>query len=161
MMSGLYTTIENALEAVVAFASVTCTVKLAVSAVVGVPDITPADGSRDNPPGRTLPAASDQVDDPFPPVAARVWVYAAPTVPKVNVWVVTTSGSYAVSEKSLAVIAALASLTCTVKVDVPVVVGVPDMTPVEGSRAKPAGRVPDETDQVYGIFPPTAVRVWL
>ena len=71
------------------------------------------------------------------------------------------SGSYTAIESVLVAVAELASVTCTVKVDVPLVVGVPDMTPVEGFRAKPAGRVPEETDQVYGDEPPTAVRVWL
>jgi hypothetical protein len=45
-------------------------------------------------------------------------------------------------------VAAFASFTCTVKVDVPVVVGVPEITPVELVKLNPAGRLPDVTDQV-------------
>jgi hypothetical protein len=46
-----------------------------------------------------------------------------------------------------------------VKVDDPEVVGVPLMTPLEALRAKPAGNVPDDTDQLYGVFPPAACNV--
>ena len=40
------------------------------------------------------------------------------------------------------------SVTVTVKGEVPAVVGVPEIPPVEGSRVKPAGRVPVVTAQV-------------
>ena len=46
-----------------------------------------------------------------------------------------------------------------VKLEVPTVVGVPDSTPVAGSRVIPAGRVPLLMDQVYGPVPPLAVSV--
>jgi hypothetical protein len=39
------------------------------------------------------------------------------------------------------------SVTCTVKVEVPAVVGVPEITPAE-LRLSPAGRDPDVRDQV-------------
>jgi hypothetical protein len=51
------------------------------------------------------------------------------------------------------------SVTLTVKLDVPVVVGVPEITPVLGVSLSPAGRVPTEIDQVYGTLPPVAVSV--
>jgi hypothetical protein len=35
-----------------------------------------------------------------------------------------------------------------VKVEVPAVVGVPEITPVELANVKPAGRLPDARDQV-------------
>ena len=38
------------------------------------------------------------------------------------------------------------SVTCTVKFEVPVAVGVPLMTPVEASSASPAGSEPTEID---------------
>jgi hypothetical protein len=63
---------------------------------------------------------------------------------------------------SVAVIAgADESATEIVKVDVPVAVGVPEITPVAAFRVRPAGRVPAEIDHVYGIEPPVAARVWL
>src|SRR3990172_1529749 len=89
-----YSVIEMDFSAVVAFASVACTVKVNAPGAVGVPDIMPAAVFRVNPAGRRLPVASDQAYDVFPPVASRVWLYATPTVPKVSVWVETTMGSY-------------------------------------------------------------------
>jgi hypothetical protein len=41
-----------------------------------------------------------------------------------------------------------ASLTCTVKLDVPVVVGVPETTPVVVLSVNPAGKLPAESDHV-------------
>jgi hypothetical protein len=40
------------------------------------------------------------------------------------------------------------SVTVTVKLEVPAVVGVPVMSPVEASRVSPAGSVPVVTDQL-------------
>jgi hypothetical protein len=53
------------------------------------------------------------------------------------------------------------SVTLTVKVDVPEVVGVPDTTPVEAFKVKPAGNVPTLRDHEYGPVPPEAARVVL
>jgi len=53
----------------------------------------------------------------------------------------------------------LESVTLTVKDEVPDAVGVPEMMPVEAARLNPAGKDPDEMDQLYGVFPPVAVRV--
>ena len=55
----------------------------------------------------------------------------------------------------------LASVTRTVKLLVPVPVGVPEITPVLDASASPAGRVPDAMDQVYGGVPPVAASVVL
>jgi hypothetical protein len=48
------------------------------------------------------------------------------------------------------------SRTDTVKLLVPVAVGVPEIRPVAGARLSPAGRLPALTDQVYGVVPPLA-----
>ena len=40
------------------------------------------------------------------------------------------------------------SLTVTVKLDVPVAVGVPEITPVAAARVTPAGRLPELIDHV-------------
>jgi hypothetical protein len=53
--------------------SVTITVKLAVAAMVGVPEMTPVAGVRLSSVGRA-PAEIDHVNAPVPPVAARVWL---------------------------------------------------------------------------------------
>ncbi len=42
----------------------------------------------------------------------------------------------------------LLSVTVTVKVEVPLVVGVPDIVPVEDASVSPAGNWPELTDQV-------------
>jgi hypothetical protein len=54
----------------------------------------------------------------------------------------------------------LESATCTVKLDVPGPVGVPEITPPV-LKLSPGGSDPDTTDQVYGVVPPVAVSVWL
>jgi hypothetical protein len=48
--------------------------------------------------------------------------------------------------KELKVLRAAASVTVTVKLKVPVLVGVPEMTPL-ADRPSPVGSVPDESDQ--------------
>ena len=52
----------------------------------------------------------------------------------------------------VAVFAAL-SVTLTVKLEVPALVGVPEIAPLE-VRFRPAGREPEATTQVYGAVPP-------
>jgi hypothetical protein len=52
----------------------------------------------------------------------------------------------------------LASLTCTVKLLDPIVVGVPEIAPEAELRDKPAGKVPEEIDHVYGPVPPVAAK---
>ncbi len=51
------------------------------------------------------------------------------------------------------------SLTVTVKVNVPLAVGVPEITPLPAARLTPVGRVPFVTDQVYAGVPPVAWSV--
>lgn len=55
------------------------------------------------------------------------------------------------------------SVTITVKLVVPTngPVGFPVMAPVEPFSERPAGRLPTLMDQVYGVIPPVAARVWL
>lgn len=62
----------------------------------------------------------------------------------------TLNALFAVSE--------FASVTVTVKLEVPAVVGVPEITPA-ALRLNPAGKVPDVTDHVYGAVPPAACSV--
>ena len=51
-----------------------------------------------------------------------------------------------------------ASATVTVKLNVPVAVGVPEITPEVVARVSPEGRAPDVIDQAYGAMPPLACR---
>ena len=50
-------------------------------------------------------------------------------------------------------LAAAASVTLTVKLKLPVVLGVPEMTP-PAERPSPGGSAPEARDQVYGGDPP-------
>src|SRR5436305_12017398 len=50
----------------------------------------------------------------------------------------------------------LASVTLTVKVLVPVPVGVPEIAP-ELESVSPVGSAPEASDQAYGVVPPDAV----
>jgi hypothetical protein len=51
-------------------------------------------------------------------------------------------------ERDRVALAALLSVTCIVKFEVPGLVGVPEITPVDGARDNPAGKVPALIDQV-------------
>jgi hypothetical protein len=53
----------------------------------------------------------------------------------------------------------LASLTCTVKLNVPAAVGVPPMAPLAAVRVRPGGIDPLMSDQVYAGVPPLAASV--
>jgi hypothetical protein len=48
------------------------------------------------------------------------------------------------------------SLRLTPKEKLPLPVGFPEMTPIDAARLSPAGRLPEEIDQVYGAVPPAA-----
>ena len=63
--------------------------------------------------------------------------------------------------RALVAVSELASATCTVKLLVPVPVGVPEITPVPGARVSPAGSDPETMDHVYGVVPPAAASVAL
>lgn len=53
----------------------------------------------------------------------------------------------------------LLSLALTTKVDVPLAVGVPEITPVPAARVSPAGKLPDAIDHAYPGVPPLAAKV--
>jgi hypothetical protein len=64
-----------------------------------------------------------------------------------------------VIERSALPVRPLLSDTRTMKLDVPAVVGVPLITPVEGASDSPTGKFPAVIDQVvYVPLPPMAVR---
>lgn len=50
----------------------------------------------------------------------------------------------------------LESFAWIVKLNVPVVVGIPVIAPVEEFRLRPAGKNPEATLQAYGVTPPVA-----
>jgi hypothetical protein len=71
-----------------------------------------------------------------------------------------TFAALTVREKAFVDEALLAPVTWTVKLAVPVAVGVPLSTPA-ADRPRPAGSVPAETNQLYGVVPPVAANDWL
>ena len=52
-----------------------------------------------------------------------------------------------------------ASATCTLKVKVPALEDVPEISPVTGLSARPGGSEPADTVHRYGDTPPAALRV--
>jgi hypothetical protein len=53
------------------------------------------------------------------------------------------------------------SVHFTVKLDVPVAVGVPLIVPLDEPRERPVGSLPEEIDHAYGVTPPVAATVAL
>jgi phosphohistidine swiveling domain-containing protein len=136
------------------------TVKLDVPTAVGVPEITPVVPARFKPVGN-VPLPIVHVIG-VSPVAASVWLYAVPTVPFGNVAVVIVGAipsptAVIVMDNGLVLFPA-ALVALTVKLDVPAVVGVPEITPVP-ARLKPAGNEPSIL-HVMGVSP-VALSVWL
>lgn len=101
----------------------------------------------------------------MPPVAVMGFEYAVPAVPEGSVAVIVNAGGAAaattIERLTDLVCAGLpASVTVAVKLVVPVAVGAPEISPVAGVRASPAGRLPVVMDQAYGVVPPLACRAF-
>jgi hypothetical protein len=122
------------------------TVKLELPGVVGVPDSTPVEEFRLIPAGRP-PLLTDHVYGPVPPVTVSVSEYAALTSPAGGAGKLSAGPDTIVSDVAWVADRLFASVTFTVKLDVPAADGVPDNTPVEEFRLIPAGRLPALTDQ--------------
>ena len=136
-------------------ASLMATVKFDVPVAVGVPEMIPVEAPSVNPAGR-LPEATDHVYDGVPPLACSCVEYAVPSVPEGSEEVVIARDPGVVDaelivmdEFTVAVWAGLLeSSTVSVKAEVPLAVGVPEMIPVEALSVSPAGRLPAVTDHV-------------
>lgn len=140
--------------------SVTCTVNVYVPDEVGIPEMMPVELSSFSPEGRLL-GGIDQVYGPFPPVACNFWLYVVFTVPDGRDVVVIFSRAEIVMLRTFVLMALLASLTSTVKVDVPTVLGEPDITPVDPAKDNPHGKLPAVIDHEYVGVPPVARSAWL
>jgi hypothetical protein len=139
----------------------TLTVKVDVPAAFGFPVSCPR-VDNDNPAG-SEPDSKPQLYGPIPPAASRFRAYAVPVMPVGrDAGVEMMRGRTIASVKSFCTsIAGLElSLTLSVKLAIPPVVGVPLRTPA-ADKVNPSGKVPDTTDHVSGAVPPDAVRVWL
>ncbi len=149
------TAIDNCAVAFAELLSVTCTVKVAVLAADGVPAIAPAVLSVS--PAGSAPAVTAHVYPPVPPADVRVCEYAAPTTPPGSADVVTLSPAVTAIDNCAVAFAELLSVTCTVKVAVAAVDGVPAIAPV-ALNVSPAGNAPALTPHVYPPVPPVAAR---
>jgi hypothetical protein len=75
-----------------------------------------------------------------------------------DVLIVSTDGATTMEVGADAVCTGLPeSFTLTVKLNVPLDVGIPEITPVDSAIDRPLGNWPDETDHVYGPVPPVAL----
>jgi hypothetical protein len=84
-----------------------------------------------------------------PPIACRLFEYDAPFVADGKLEVLIVSGATATtieSETDFVCAGLPASVAVAVKLDVPIVVGVPEIRPVEEDRERPAGRAPAVMD---------------
>ncbi len=125
---------------------------------MGVPDSTPVDGFSVIPVGRV--PVTDQVMVPMPLVWVKVCEYGVPAVPAGMVVGIHGDGLAADDERVRCgcPMQPLASVAVTVMGKLPVWVGVPDRTPVDGLSVTPVGSVP-VTDQVMVPMPPVWVKV--
>lgn len=152
VLDAALTAIDSWAEAVCAgdALSFTATVNVAVPLAVGVPEIKPALVSVS--PAGKLPEAIDQLYPGVPPLALNVTLYELPlfAAPKLVDVIVSAGGVV------LTVIDSCADAVCagdalsaavTVKLDVPVFVGVPEIAPLLDSDS-PAGSLPLLTDHV-------------
>jgi hypothetical protein len=112
-----------------------------------------------------VPDAKPKVYGVVPPDALTVAEYALPTVPAGRLEVVIDSGTDAGAGTGAAatdMLSALvafreaASVTFTVKLNVPDCVGVPQSEPLVESFT-PAGSMPEARLKLYGVVPPDAV----
>jgi len=119
-----------------------------VPAVVGLPENWPEEFSTI--PGGSCPATTTHRYGCTPPSANRFAAYDDPTVPgrRVELGLVMTSGRGAsiVIARALVAVWPQGSFTCTVKLCVSIVVGVPvmdvDWTPNELAIVRPPGSLP-------------------
>ena len=83
-----------------------------------------------------------------------------PTTPTGSDVVVIESAPLIVIESACIAVRPPLSVTPTVKLEVPAVVGVPPITPV-GDNDNPGGNAPIARDHEYAGVPPAAVNVWV
>lgn len=138
--------------------SVTRRMKVNRLAAVGVPVKAPL-GANVSPSGR-LPLASVKTYGDEPPVAAKVSEYGVPMIPFGAGFgvVMVSEGVLTVNVKGFVVVDSKRSVTATVKLNTPTLVGTPVIAPPEEDRDSPPGRAPPARLQKYGCAPPVAFR---
>src|SRR2546421_3237720 len=120
----------------------TFTVKEKVPALWGFPLSTPLPVASVTPRGR-VPLVMVQRYGCVPPEAARVTEYGTLTVPPGSTaGVVMTRLDAIIRVNALVALTDALSVTCTVKLNVPELVGVPVIAPVAAFKLKPEGKAP-------------------
>jgi hypothetical protein len=114
-------------------------------------------------PAGNVPATSVHEYGVVPPEAASVDEYVVKSTPLGNEAVVIFScapAPFMLMESGLVAFCTFEeeSVTCTVKLDWPELVGVPLIVPPT-LKLRPAGNVPEATVHAYGVVPPEAVSV--
>ena len=142
-MASAGTTVTTRARLAVCAPLVTCTVKLLVPTVVGVPESAPLESSVR--PAGSDPLSTPQFAAPLVPMARSVSRYGWPTIPSASAAVVTASAAATVAVR-LRVADCAPLVTCTVTFATPAAVGIPESTPLAAS-VSPAGSVPAVTDQ--------------
>jgi hypothetical protein len=125
-----------------------------------VPEIVPVVAFNDKPVG-SAPAEIDQVSGVVPPVTVAVAEYGVPLTALGSVPPETTRAAPTCSVTCCEAVrgGAAESVTDTVKVKEPSVVGVPEITPVVELSDKPAGKDPPVIAHVVAPTAPFAVSV--
>ncbi len=141
--------------------STTATVKDEFPLAVGVPEMIPARLRVS--PGESCPELIDQVYGAVPPTACSVseknvpWAAVAAGVVAMLICIgdisIVTTVDWVRAGISL-------SLTATVKLAMPVVIGVPERIPVDEPSESPAGKLPEESCHTYPGVPPTTLRAF-
>jgi hypothetical protein len=160
IVSGDTTVIESdavAVAAVGVVESATITVNVEVPFTVGVPMISPLDELIERPAGND-PELIDQVYGAKPPLTVSPPEYEIPFWAVERAVVLTDIAVTTIESAFVAVpaVGLVESVTFTVKLNVPVVVGVPVIAPVEVFSERPLGNEPVVTDHAYGVTPPEA-----
>ena len=141
--------------------SITVTETVTVPAAVGVPVMTPVVGLIDRLAGNPV---ADHAYGPVPPVAETVCAYATPACALVSEGVAMDKVDVPPTVRVRVAVAVwdgvLESVTRKVRLRFDTVTeGVPLITPVDDPNVNPLGSVPEANDQVYGVWPPAAVKV--
>ncbi len=131
---------------------------LNVPVAIVVPLMVPVEVFKLMPAGSD-PVVSDQLYGGVPAAAARVAEYGTAAVASGSDDVVIVSAGIIVNDSVLVAVCGVLALsrTCTVKLKVPLAVGVPLKAPAEFS-SKPVGNAPVVIDQLYGKTPPVAFK---
>jgi hypothetical protein len=138
--------------------SVTITVMFEVPGAVGVPPTVHPVSER---PAGNVPDVIEQLYGVVPPLVSIVALYTTPTVPLGKEFVIVRAAGLItmVSGPDVVCVGEPESVTLTVTVELPAVVGVP--LTVHPLMLSPAGSVPDVMLQLYGDVPPLTPMVAL